>query len=71
MKTNFNLKKKKSVGETLIMLIIRWDNRKLTYSTQEAIDPKYWEDDKTKKNYQRVKEIRQFPEYPEFNARLN
>jgi integrase len=53
------------------MLIIRWDNRKLTYSTQEAINPKYWEDDNTKKNYQRVKEIRQFPEYPEFNARLN
>lgn len=53
------------------MLIIRWDNRKLTYSTQEAIKPQFWEDDKYKKNYQRVKETRAFPEYPEFNTRLN
>jgi site-specific recombinase XerD len=71
MKTNFNLKKKKSLVETPIMLIVRWDNNKLTYSTQEAIKPQFWEDDRSKKNYQRAKEIRQFPEYPEFNYRLN
>ncbi len=71
MKTNFNLREKDSIGETLILLIIRWDNRKLKYSTKESINPKFWETDKEKRNFQRAKETRQFPEYPEFNTRLN
>ncbi|HEX8515179.1 MAG TPA: site-specific integrase [Bacteroidia bacterium] len=71
MKTNFNLKKQNSDGLSLILLIMRWDNRKLVFSTRECIDPKYWGHDKTKKGYQRVIETRQYPEYPEFNARLD
>lgn len=71
MKTNFNLRNQKGTGETLIFLVIRWDNRKLTYSTRETIDPKFWETDKEKRNFQRAKETKQFPEYPEFNARLS
>lgn len=71
MKTNFNLRKKNCKEETLILLVIRWDNRKLMYSTKESINPKYWEQDKSKRNFQRACETRQFPEYPEFNTRLN
>ena len=70
MKTNFNLKKSKSKGKSLILLVIRWDKRKIAYSTKEFINPKYWETDKEKRNFQRAKETREFPEYPEFNARL-
>lgn len=71
MRTNFNLRDKKSQGETLILLIIRWENCKLAYSSKERINPKYFDLDKNSRNYQRVKESRQFPEHPEFNARLN
>ena len=71
MKTNFNLRNQKGDGETLIFIVLRWENRKLTYSTQENVHPKFWEIDKEKRNFQRVKETKSFPEYPEFNARLN
>ena len=71
MKTNFNLKKKKSNKKTLVLIVVRWNNQKLTYSTQEFIHPKFWEDDKMKKNFQRAKITREFPEYPEFNFRLD
>lgn len=71
MKTNFNLKEKNSNEETLIYLIIRWDKRKLKYSTKESIYPKFWETDIEKRNFQRAKETKQFPEYPEFNAGLD
>lgn len=66
---NFNLKKVSSNKETLINLIVRWNHRKLTYSTQEKVEPKYFELDKTKKNYQRIKTS--FYGHPEFNERLN
>lgn len=71
MKTNFNLREKNSTGETLILLIIRWDNCKLKYSTKESINPKFWETEKEKKNFQRIKITKEFPEHPEFNARLD
>jgi integrase len=68
---NFNLKKASSIKETLILMIIRWNGLKLVYSTKESIHPKFWELDNSKRNFQRAKETRQFPEYPEFNARLD
>lgn len=66
---NFNLKNVSSNKETLINLIVRWNHRKLTYSTQEKVEPRYFELDKTKKNYQRIKTS--FYGHPEFNERLN
>lgn len=71
MKTNFNLRNQKSKGETLVFLIVRWENRRLVYSTMESISPKFWEQDRSKRNFQRACETKQFPEYPEFNARLD
>lgn len=71
MKTNFNLRNQKDTGETLIFIVIRWEKRKLMYSTRETIDSKFWETDKEKRNFQRAKETKQFPEYPEFNAGLD
>ncbi len=71
MKINFNLKNPKSNEVTLINLVVRWDKKKLKYSTKEFIQPKFFEVDKGKRNFQRAKETRGFPEYPEFNARLN
>lgn len=70
-KYNFNLRKSSSERETAINLIVRWNNNRLMYSTRESIKPKFWETDKEKKNFQRAKETRQFPEYPEFNLRLD
>lgn len=70
-KFNFNLRKASSDRATAINLIIRWNNNRLMYSTRESIKPKFWETDKEKKNFQRAKETRQFPEYPEFNLRLD
>ena len=71
MKTNFNLRRKNCNGETLILLVIRYDNNKLQYSTKESIHPRYWETDKKKRNFQRAIDSKSFPEHPEFNARLN
>jgi integrase len=70
-KYNFNLRKPKSVTETPINLVIRWENNKLVYSTNETIHPMFWETDTKKKNFQRAMETKRFPEYPEFNGRLN
>jgi integrase len=59
------------VTETPIFLIVRWEGNKLVYSTDLAIEPKYWEMDKKKDNFQRAKRVKQFPTYPEFNTRLD
>ena len=66
---NFNLKHPNSEDETPINLIIRWDKRRLMYSTFEKVLPKHFEVDKTKKNFQRIKSS--FVEHTEFNLRLN
>ena len=68
---NFNLKEKNKKTETLVKLIIRYNKNKLTYSTQEKINPKFWQDDPTKRKYQRAIETKAFPEFPEFNLRLD
>lgn len=68
---NYNLKKKKSNTETPINLIVRFNKHKLTYSTHEKINPKFWQDDQNKRRYQRALETKAFPEFPEFNLRLD
>ena len=68
---NFNLKKKSSSTETPVNLIIRFNKQKLTYSTHEKINPKFWQDDRNKRRYQRAVETKSFPEFPEFNLRLD
>lgn len=69
-KYNFNLRKANSPTPTPINLVIRWNKQRLMYSTHESIHPRFWELDRKKKNFQRAKETKQFPEYPEFNTRL-
>jgi len=68
---NFNLRKKSSKTETPVNLIIRFNKNKLTYSTLEKINPKFWQDDPTKRKYQRAIETKAFPEFPELNLRLD
>ncbi|SDR87482.1 Site-specific recombinase XerD [Gillisia sp. Hel1_33_143] len=65
-KANFKLKEPNSKKETLIYLNFYYNYKRFKYSTGEKILPKYWNDPA-----QRVKETKQFPEYPEFNTRLN
>lgn len=47
-------------------LVYGYQYKRFKYSTGEKIDPKFWN-----KKSQRAKESRQFPQYPEFNARLD
>lgn len=68
---NFYLKDKHSNKETPIFLYVRWDKNLLKFYIQESIKPKYWQTDKTTENYQRVIRTKDFPEYPEFNTRLD
>lgn len=72
-KYNFNLRV--SCGASAdtpvpVRLLIRWGGRTLTYSTRETIPPRYWNSNPGQRNFQRAKETRAFPEYPEFNERL-
>lgn len=69
MNCSFNLKFPNNKIETPINLIIRWDNKKIVFSTLEKVNPQYFESDKTKKNYQRIKSS--YIGHPEFNERLN
>ena len=71
LNVNFNLRNPSCEGETPINLIIRYNNQKFIYSTAEKIHPKYWQLDKKKKGYQRVKQTSSFPEFVEFNSRLD
>lgn len=62
----FFLKEPNSTNKTLVYLVYNFNKQKLKYSTGEKILPKYWNPTK-----QRAKETAQYPEYPEFNQRLN
>ncbi|USD26596.1 site-specific integrase [Flagellimonas marinaquae] len=62
----FILKEPNAKTETLVYLVYDYQYKRFKYSTGEKIDPKFW----NKKN-QRAKETRKFPQYPEFNARLD
>lgn len=70
-KFRFNLKEANATIDTPILLIVRWNNNRLKYYTGESINPKFWEDDKSRANYQRVIRTKTFPTHPEFNARLD
>lgn len=65
-KAKFILKEPNSKTDTLIYLIYNYQYTRFKYSTCEKINPKLWN-----KNDQRVKGSKNFPEYPEFNARLD
>lgn len=68
---NFYLKDTHSIKETPIFLYVRWDKKLLKFYIQESIKPKYWQTDKTTENYQRAIRTKDYPEYPEFNSRLD
>jgi integrase len=65
-KFNFNLRSPGKLTLCPIYLIIRYDNLKLVYPTQETIPPEHWN-----AINQRAKASRKFLEYPYFNERLN
>ncbi len=70
-KFNFNLRDASAEEETPVNFVIRWGNRRLVYSTGEAIAPRHWCINARQRNHQRAKETKAFPEYPEFNERLD
>jgi len=63
---SFYLKEPKSENETLIYLIFRFDNQKLKYSINDKIHPDFWNPEN-----QRARETKKFPEFPEFNSKLD
>lgn len=65
-KYNFNLRNPGKLSLCPIYLVIRYDNLKLVYPTQESIPPEHWN-----ASSQRAKSSNKFPEYPYFNERLN
>ncbi len=65
MEVNFYLKRP-GEAETAIYASVYWDRKRIKYYFSESIQPKYW-NSATK----RVRETARFPEYPEFNARLD
>jgi site-specific recombinase XerD len=62
----FVLKEPKATDKTLVYLFYNYNKQRLKYSTGEKILPKFWNQAK-----QRARETGQFPEYYEFNRRLN
>lgn len=73
-KYRFNLRTSKATTQDvpcLVRFIIRWNGHTLTYPTGETIAPKYWQDEPGQRNFQRAKESKSFPEFPEFNRRLS
>ncbi len=62
----FILKEPNSKENTLIYLFYNFSNQRLKYSFGQKINPKFWNFEK-----QRAKEIKAFPEHPEFNSMLN
>jgi len=65
-KTTFILKEPKAKEETLIYLIIRWDNEKIKISTKQKVNPKYWDKDKL-----RVKSTINVSNHNEINKELS
>ena len=59
----FNLRKAQSDSETSINCVIRWDSLKLVYPTNLKINPKYWQSDKLKSNYQRAINTKTFSKH--------
>ncbi len=70
-KFNFNLRSREAGKASPLYLIIRWKRRRLVYPANEVIDPQHWCSSSAQRNFQRAKETRAFPEYPEFNRRID
>lgn len=64
-KTTFNLKEPRSTDDTLVFLVFRYGNNRVKFSTNERINPKYWN-----KDTHRARETKQFSGYSNFNHRL-
>lgn len=69
-KFNYYLRKPSSEEPTPVNFVIHWANRRLVYSTNEAIAPRHWCTSPGQRN-QRARATREFPEHPEFNERLD
>lgn len=70
-KYNFNLRDGNAERSTPVNFVIRWGTRRLVYPSGESILPVHWCGEKGQRNYQRAKQTKAFPEYPEFNSRLD
>ncbi len=62
---NFNLKDPGADKETPVNLIVRYSYQRVKFYTRESIHPDFWNTET-----QRAKQTKLFPEYPEFNGRL-
>lgn len=69
MKVSFYLARPESTSPTVIFCRICYEGYQLKYYTPESILPKFWNNSKGKPH--RAKETTKFPEYPEFNRRLD
>jgi integrase len=61
----FFLKRPKAEDETSLYSWLHYDGRKVKYYCPEAIKPKFWDG-----TNHRAKQTKTFPQWPEFNARL-
>ena len=67
MNIAFYLKRVNSITETAIYARISYKADRIDkYYISEKINPKYWN-----KETQRAKQSRDFPEFPEFNTRID
>ena len=64
-KVKFNLRETTSKNDTLIMMILYYDGKRIRLSTGKSINPKYWN---KKKN--RAKELMEFPNHNSLNQFL-
>lgn len=64
-KINFYLRDRNAITSTSIILFVHYKDTRYKVSTNESIEPKFW--DFTK---QEVKQTKTFPTHPEFNVRL-
>ena len=69
MKVTFYLARPESTTPTAIFCRISYEGYQLKYYTPENVPPKFWNNTKGKPH--RVKETTKYPEYPEFNRRLD
>lgn len=65
-KVRFYLKAPDATGESLISLYFSYNKKRLVYSTGDKIPPKFWSEES-----QRAIKSKQFPQYPDLNARLD
>ncbi len=76
-KINFNLKETKEGKPTPVVIVIRWNNKILKYSSGETIDPIFWNYEDQQANTSKPKEGaknskgKKFIEHPEFNRKLD